>query len=137
MIGCPAADLSFSEITETVESGATLSKTLEISNSGNEALEYAFSPEENVRLSVPEKENSVVSYVYGASVDNKTSFDWIDIVSNGLGEQNAYRYYMNHDFIEVDLPFEFPFYGKKYSKMYVYNTGFVSFTPRRDDKIWY
>lgn len=42
-------------------------------------------------------ENSVVSYVYGASVDNKTSFDWIDIVSNGLGEQNAYRYYMNHD----------------------------------------
>lgn len=136
VIGCPAADLSFSEITETVESGATLSKTLEISNSGNEALEYAFSPEENVRLSVPEKENSVVSYVYGASVDNKTSFDWIDIVSNGLGEQNAYRYYMNHDFIEVDLPFEFPFYGKKYSKMYVYNTGFVSFTPRRDDKIW-
>ncbi len=77
-----------------------------------------------------------VSYVYGASVDKEAEFKWVDIVSNGLGEQNAFRYYNSHDFIEVELPFEFPFYGKKYSKMYIYNTGFISFTERRDDKIW-
>ncbi|TGX83156.1 choice-of-anchor D domain-containing protein [Palleniella muris] len=136
VIGCPELGLSFDNINETLESGTPLTKTLEISNNGNEPLEYAFSTDENVKVAVPEKENSEVSYVYGASVDNKAEYDWVDIVDNGLGEQNPYRYYMNHDYIEVELPFEFPFYGKKYNKMYVYNTGFVSFTERRDDKIW-
>lgn len=136
VIGCPEMGLSLESINETLESGTPLVKTLEITNNGNEPLEYAFSTDESVKVAVPEKENSEVSYVYGASVDNKAEYDWVDIVDNGLGEQNAYRYYMNHDYIEVELPFEFPFYGKKYNKMYVYNTGFVSFTERRDDKIW-
>ena len=132
----PEAALTFEEITETVESGTPLSKTLEITNSGNEPLVYAFTPNVDVKVSVPENNDSKVSYVYGASVDKEAEFKWVDIVSNGLGEQNAFRYYNSHDFIEVELPFEFPFYGKKYSKMYIYNTGFISFTERRDDKIW-
>ncbi len=136
VIGCPEAALTFEEITETVESGTPLSKTLEITNSGNEPLVYAFTPNVDVKVSVPENNDSKVSYVYGASVDKEAEFKWVDIVSNGLGEQNAFRYYNSHDFIEVELPFEFPFYGKKYSKMYIYNTGFISFTERRDDKIW-
>ncbi len=136
VIGCPAADLSFDAINETVASGTPLSKTLEISNSGNEPLVYAFTPNEDVKVTVPENEDSKVSYVYGASVDKEAEFNWIDIVDNGLGEQNAFRYYNSHDYVEVELPFAFPFYGKKYTKMYVYNTGFVSFTERRDDKIW-
>ncbi len=136
VIGCPDLGLSLESIKETLESGTPLTKTLEISNNGNEPLEYAFSSDENVKVVVPEKKDSEVSYVYGASVDNKAEYDWVDIVDNGLGEQNAFRYYNNHDFVEVELPFEFPYYGKKYSKMYVYNTGFVSFTERRDDKIW-
>lgn len=136
VIGCPAADLSFEEIKATVESGSPLSKTLEIANSGNEPLVYSFSPVEDVKIAVPESEKSEISYVYGASVDKEASYDWVDIVSNGLGEQNPFRYYNSHDYVEVQLPFEFPFYGKKYDKMYIYNTGFISFTQRRDDKIW-
>lgn len=45
-------------------------------------------------------------------------------------------YYNLHDYVAVDLPFEFSFYGKKYTKMYVYNRGFISFTERHDDKLW-
>lgn len=136
VIGCPAADLTFEEITETVASGEPLSKILEISNSGNEPLVYAFTPSDGVKVTVPENETSKVSYTYGASVDKEADYEWIDIVDNGIGVHNAFRYYDSHDYAEVELPFEFPYYGKKYSKMYIYNTGFVSFTQRRDDKIW-
>lgn len=136
VIGCPAADLTFEAITETVASGEPLSKTLEISNTGNEPLVYAFTPGEDVKLTVPETEESKISYVYGASVDKQADYNWVDIVDNGLGEQTAFRYYDSHDYVEVELPFEFPYYGSKYSKMYIYNTGFISFTQRRDDKIW-
>lgn len=136
VIGCPAADLSLEEIIETVESGTPVSKTIEIANTGNEPLTYAFTPNEEVKVTVPETAESKISYVYGASVDKEAQYDWVDIVDNGLGELNTFRYYNDHDYIEVELPFEFPYYGKKYNKMYVYNTGFVSFTQRRDDKIW-
>lgn len=136
VIGCPAASISFNELTETVESGTPLVKTLEIENNGNEPLVYSFVPNDEVAVLVPENEDTSISYAYTTAVDKQTSFDWVDIETNGLGVQNPFRYYEKHDYLEVELPFEFNFYGKKYKKMYVYNTGFVSFTQRRDDKIW-
>lgn len=45
-----------------------------------------------------------------------------------------YAYYIDKtDFKKVELPFEFPFYGKKYKEMYIYNTGFVSFDAPVED----
>lgn len=134
--GCPEGVLSFDSVSETVESGTPLAKVLEISNTGNEPLAYSFSPDENVKIEVPESEGSKVSYVYSAATDKKATFEWVDIETTGLGVQTAFRYYNSHDWLAVDLPFEFPFYGKKYSRIYIYNTGFISFTERRDDKIW-
>lgn len=136
VIGTPVAELSFDSVEETVESGAQLSRTLVISNTGNETMTYAVAPDAMVKMTVPEKADTKVSYVYTAAVDNQTSFDWVDIETNGLGTQNAFRYYNGHDYVAVELPFEFPFYGRKYSRMYIYNTGFISFTERHDDKIW-
>lgn len=136
VIGCPEATLSFDNVTETVESGAPLSHLLELSNTGNEPMTYAFSPDQLVKIRMPETAETEISYTYGASVDKKATFDWVDIVTNGLGEHNPFRYYNSHDYIEVELPFEFPFYGEKYTKMYIYNTGFISFSERHDDKIW-
>ena len=90
-----------------------------------------------MRVTLPEQENAQTGYTYVSSIDDKNvKFDWVDIETNGLGTQNTFSYYNQHDYVVVELPFEFPFYGKKYSKMYVYNTGFVSFTERHDDKIW-
>ncbi len=136
VIGTPEAVLSLTAIDETVESGTPCSKTLEVANSGNEPLRYSVTGDELARTAVPEKTDTEVSYTYGSSADGKCDFDWVDIVDNGEGEQHAFRYYNEHDWLAVDLPFEFPFYGKKYSRMYIYNTGFVSFTERHDDRIW-
>lgn len=136
VIGCPDVELSFDAISETLESGTPLSKVLIVSNNGNETLKYAFTGDENVRISVPEKADTEISYTYVASADGGATFAWEDIETNGLGTLNTFRYYNQHDYVAVDLPFEFPFYGKKYSKMYIYNTGFISFTERHDDRIW-
>ncbi len=137
VIGCPAIELSFDAVTETVESGTPLHKDLVITNNGNETLEYALTPDPLVRYTIPELENASTSYIYSFSGDDSSvEYNWIDVETTGLGEQNDVNYYLMHDYVTVDLPFEFPFYGRKYTRMYVYNSGFISFTERRDDKIW-
>lgn len=137
VIGCPAIGLSFTEVDETVESGTPVTKQLTVTNDGNETLRYAISPDPIARMTLPENGASTTTYVYSFSGDDPSvKFDWVDIETNGLGEQHTMSYYMLHDYVAVELPFEFPFYGEKYSKMYIYNTGFVSFTERRDDRLW-
>lgn len=137
VIGCPEIALSLTEVTETLESGTPLVKELTVTNSGNEPLTYAITPDPLVRLTLPDNPDAVTSYDYSFSGDDSNvKFDWIDIETNGLGTQHGMTYYNLHDYVEVELPFEFPFYGRKYNKMYVYNTGFVSFTERHDDRIW-
>ena len=138
VIGCPTAELSYTEITETIESGSELKKPLTIANNGNETLVYSITPNPAyVSFSDAVDEGAEVSYSYAASVDDSAvEFEWVDIETTGLGVQNNFTYYNNNDFVEVELPFAFPYYGKEYTKMYIYNTGFVSFTERDDQKIW-
>ncbi|MDO4461980.1 MAG: S8 family serine peptidase [Bacteroidia bacterium] len=137
IIGVPTIDLNFTEINESLVSGTPLVKSLTIENNGNEPLVYSLQPCKMLSYTDEVDANSKVSYLYKASVDNSdVTFDWVDIVTDGRGEQNNFSYYNVHDFVAVDLPFEFSFYGKKYTKMYIYNTGFISFTERADQKIW-
>lgn len=137
VIGCPGLDLSFESVEATLASGTPLVKTLTVKNDGNETLTYAVTPNAMFNLTVPAKADSRTSYAYASATDDPAvKFDWIDVETNGLGTHHALGYYLEHDYVEVELPFEFPFYGHKYNKMYVYNTGFVSFTQRNDDKIW-
>lgn len=138
VIGVPALTLNMEGITETMASGETLAKTLEIKNEGNEPLVYSITPNEFIGLPAASTDDkSSVDYIYTASVDNKDmSTDWVDIETNGLGSQNNLTYYMQHDFVAVDLPFDFPFYGKVYNKMYIYNSGFISFNERPDNRVW-
>ncbi len=138
VVGVPAADLSYTEITETVESGAELAKPLTITNNGNEMLKYSVTPNPEYLTFVDAvTADSKVAYSYAATVDDKSvEFNWVDIETTGLGEQNNFSFYNAHDFVAVELPFVFPYYGKEYTKMYIYNTGFVSFTERNDDNIW-
>lgn len=138
VIGVPTLDLSYNEIKSTLNSGDELKAPLTITNNGNETLLYSITPNpEYISFSEEFSADSKVSYAYTASIDGAgAKYDWVDIETTGLGEQNNFTYYNSHDFVAVELPFEFPFYGKKYSKMYVYNTGFVSFTERNDDKVW-
>jgi len=137
VIGCPVLELNIGSVTETVASGTPLAKDLVLTNSGNEPLVYSLTPDPLVSLTMPDNPSSTTSYVYDSSLSGNTvKYEWVDIETNGLGEQHTLSYYNMHDYVAVDLPFEFPFYGKKYSRMYVYNTGFISFTERRDDRLW-
>ena len=137
VIGCPGIELSFTEITETVESGAELSKELTITNNGDEPLVYSAVAGTMTELTGIDTTEGTVSYIYSSATDNEnTKFEWIDIETTGLGEQYNFSYYNSHDYTTVELPFEFPFYGKTYNKMYIYNTGFVSFTERDDQAVW-
>ena len=137
VIGCPEIQLSYTAIDTTVASGTPIIKPLTIANNGNESLVYSITPNPAYISFVENDENAKVSYTFASSADDSdVAFDWIDIETTGLGEQNTFSYYNTHDYVAVELPFEFPFYGKKYSKMYIYNTGFVSFTEREDQKIW-
>ena len=137
VIGCPEIELNYTSIDTTLLSGTPLKKPLTITNMGNESLVYSITPNPEFFSFSDITEGAKVAYSYSASIDDKNvSFDWIDIETTGLGEQNNFTYYNANDYIEVTLPFEFPFYGKNYNKMYIYNTGFVSFTKRNDDKIW-
>ncbi|MGM9868980.1 MAG: choice-of-anchor D domain-containing protein [Sodaliphilus sp.] len=137
VIGCPEIAIAPDHITDTVASGTPVSQSVSITNNGNETLRYSIAPDQLVSLTLPEKADAVTSYAYRFSGDDSSvKFKWEDIETNGLGEQRTLSYYMAHDYVAVDLPFEFPFYGQKYNKMYIYNTGFVSFTERHDDAIW-
>lgn len=137
VIGCPEIQLSYTAIDTTVASGTPVIKPLTISNNGNETLVYSITPNPSYISFTEDSENAEVSYAYTSSVDDSNvNFEWVDIETTGLGEQNNFSYYNAHDFVAVELPFEFPYYGKKYNKMYIYNTGFVSFTEREDQKMW-
>ena len=137
VIGCPGVELSFTEITETVESGDSLSKELTIKNTGDENLVYSIVPGSFTTVTDSNIGEAKVSYVYNSATDDaNVKFEWVDIETTGLGERNAFSYYNTHDYVAVELPFEFPFYGEKYNRMYIYNTGFISFTERNDEKIW-
>ena len=137
VIGCPDATLSYETVEIVTESGVVIDKPLTVTNNGNEPLVYSITAGEHVNYMPDYTQSSGVGYSYKARVDDSNiSNEWIDIETNGLGTQNGLSYYLNHDYVEVELPFEFPFYGKKYTKMYVYNSGFVSFTKRTDEKAW-
>lgn len=137
VIGVPTADLSYTSIVETIESGNNAECPLTITNNGDEPLVYSISPDPMVSFGVDGAAATKVSYTYATSLDDENiKMDWIDILSDEATVHHDITYYAAHDYVEVELPFEFPFYGKKYSKMYIYNTGFVSFTKRNDDNIW-
>ena len=137
VIGCPTIELNYAEIIDTIASGAKLVKPLSITNNGDEELTYSIKPNPGFIAFTDDSENASVNYSYAVSIDDSNiKFEWIDIETTGLGSQNNFTYYNNNDFATVELPFEFPFYGKKYSEIYIYNTGFISFTKREDQKMW-
>lgn len=137
VIGCPEAALSLTEITETVAAFSPLHKDLTVTNNGNETLLYSIAPNPMVSLTLPYNAKATTSYTYTSSLDSgDVAFEWEDIETNGLGEHYGISYYMLHDYVAVELPFTFTFYGKEYDAMYIYNTGFISFTYRHDDKLW-
>ena len=115
--------------------GTNVEKTIQVTNEGDENLTFSAEPASWYTASDLEANgNSTVDYVFKSKLDGfDVPYNWVDI-TNDYTEHMPYAYYINKtDFKKVELPFEFPFYGKKYKEMYIYNTGFVSFDAPVED----
>ena len=115
--------------------GTNVEKTIQVTNEGDENLTFSAEPASWYTASDLEATgNSTVDYVFKSKLDGfDIPYNWVDI-TNDYTEHMPYAYYINKtDFKKVTLPFEFPFYGKKYKEMYIYNTGFVSFDAPVED----
>ena len=115
--------------------GTNVEKTIQVTNEGDENLTFSAEPASWFSASDLEATgNSTVDYVFKSKLDGfDVPYKWVDI-TNDYTEHMPYAYYIDKtDFKKVELPFEFPFYGKKYKSMYIYNTGFVSFDAPVED----
>ena len=115
--------------------GTNVEKTIQVTNEGDENLTFSAEPASWYTASDQEANgNSTVDYVFKSKLDGfDVPYKWVDI-TNDYTEHMPYAYYIDKtDFKKVELPFEFPFYGKKYKEMYIYNTGFVSFDAPVED----
>lgn len=133
VIGCPDIALSYDAITETLESGSSKALPLEISNTGDEPLAYSVLPSTMVSFPAAVDSEAKTTYSYRSKIDDPTvEFSWIDNTKTDGVVHHGYDYFTNNDYYELELPFPFTFYGKEYTKAYVYITGFVSFTRLAD-----
>ena len=115
--------------------GTNVEKTIQVTNDGDENLAFSVEPASWFSASDLEAAGkSSVDYVFKSKLDGfDIPYNWVDI-TNDYTEHMPYAYYIDKtDFKKVELPFEFPFYGKKYKCMYIYNTGFVSFDAPVED----
>lgn len=115
--------------------GTNVEKTIQVTNEGDENLTFSAEPASWFSASDLEATGKYsVDYVFKSKLDGfDIPYNWVDI-TNDYTEHMPYAYYIDKtDFKKVELPFEFPFYGKKYKSMYIYNTGFVSFDAPVED----
>lgn len=137
VIGVPQWGMTPESIEETTPYGVNISKELTVSNAGNEALEFNIEPSDIMDLSdLSADAGSSVDYVFKSGTDYEDiKCDWIDLTKDAAAEHQDLTYYLDKtDYYKVELPFEFPFYGKNYKTMYIYNSGFVSFSEHTDYK---
>lgn len=137
VIGVPEWSLSPESINESTPYGVNINKDLTITNNGNETLKFSVEPSLWVDMTdLTSNENSSIEYICKSASDySDIEYNWIDLTSDPEATHQDMSYYLDKtDYYKVELPFEFPFFGKKYKTMYIYNTGFVSFSEHTDYK---
>lgn len=135
VIGTPVWSATPEAIELGTAYGVNAKQDIQVTNTGDEPLNFYAEPETWYRtLDVAEEGDSKVDYIFRSKSDGfDVPFSWVDITED-YTEHMPYSYYIDQtDFKKVTLPFEFPFYGKKYKDMYIYNTGFVSFDEPVED----
>ena len=135
VIGTPVWSATPDAVELETAYGVNAKQDITVTNTGDEPLTFNAEPDTWYRsLDVAEEGESQVDYVFRSKSDGfDVPFNWVDITED-YTEHMPYSYYIDKtDFKKVTLPFEFPFYGKKYTEMYIYNTGFVSFDKPVED----
>lgn len=130
VIGCPAAVATPESDVVDVPYGETAERTFSFKNNGDENLTVNVEDADWFTFKNVEAdgEKTTVDYNYVSQVNgDETDYNWIDITGDYDEHMNAAYFVDQTDYKEVTLPFTFTFYGKKYQKMYIYDTGFVQF----------
>ncbi len=135
IIGVPVAAVTPAEATFSTPYGEDVSTSFTIANNGDEPMTASTNADFWYGLSNPvDDSQSTIRYTYKTSQDYQdVKYNWVDILSDYDEHCNLSYYYDKTDYKEVTLPFEFPFYGKKYTKMYLYDSGFIQFTTPKED----
>jgi len=134
VIGCPGINLGYDKQDVTLPSGSSKAIPLSISNDGDEPMSVSLIPGDYILYEPDLDAASGVTYGYKAAFDTElVKCEWIDITAEPDVVFTNTAYYVEHDITTLDLPFEFSYYGKKYKKLYIYNTGFISFNSYTDN----
>lgn len=127
IVGTPTITLNPVVVSETVAGGTSKNITLEITNPGNNTLEYSIIPDKLLFPATATTEaGEEVNYTYASSMSDKSvTFDWEDITATG--EHFRLDYFLTKDYVAVPLPEKVTFYGQDYDTLYVFGTGFITF----------
>ena len=136
VIGTPVFKAEPEQVSVETPYGVNVDKDITISNTGDEQMRFEVQPADwfTFKDMTADDKTASVSYSYDSKQDGRdVDFSWVDITKDFTAHM-PYSYFAEKtDYKLVELPFEFPFYGKTYKKMYIYNTGFVSFDEPAED----
>jgi subtilisin family serine protease len=143
IIVAPQISSNISSVTDTIVSGNSVTKTLTLTNSGGNDLEFAPIGNDWVTVSEPAVKANVIpeyTYTFTKSTEvNGPQYNWIDIVETGtrLDSIDAWPGYSGGDLTYwsngIELPFTFNFYGNEYDTLYIGFNGVMSFTEDDPD----
>ncbi|MGL4411526.1 MAG: S8 family serine peptidase [Bacteroidales bacterium] len=135
IVGEPMFSKSLESVDEIIEGGATKELSIDLENKGVSPLQVTILPDIMVYTPIKEvSQGEQVGYeVIRNDVDFSLPFLWEGDIKEAKQWGVSYFHKANIGQVEYDLPFEFNFYGRNYSKIYIHVSGFVSFLPLPED----
>lgn len=147
----PKAEVAPPEIDVIMSPGASRTETITISNKGAAELSFAITTFDDASfkpagvegmsaqgdLEQPAGEFEPLRkggpdlfgyYFVDSDEPDGPAFDWVEIKDIGTKMEK------HSMFVEVDLPWEFPFYGQSKDRLTIYRWGVLSFEPGQDRK---
>lgn len=143
IVPAPAIEISKTSISANILARTnTHNDELVIKNIGASPLTYSYDSYDWIKILPKNQQSTVlgdVFYKWKANINDQyltddPNYNWIDIGATGQAHyddlENGSEYWKS-----VDLPFDFEFYGVKYSKLYISVAGYISFAPQQELEI--
>ncbi|WP_162431038.1 S8 family serine peptidase [Christiangramia aestuarii] len=129
IVPAPGIEVMETSYSEAMDPDQEVVRSFKVTNTGESTLEYAIGASEKITVNEQQAATDQVeefSYVYRTTYDegSKPTFQWIKLEL----EDKVPFYLSEGDYWEqLELPFEFEFYQKKYSKIWMGTQGVLSF----------
>lgn len=99
--------------------------TFKLSNTGKYPLKYSFPAFSNSSFTETDKYLHIYGYQYDVT-DTEDELEWVDISTTGTDHSQELKN-MANTYVEVDLGFGFPFFGKQEQTGYITRYGVLTF----------